>query len=76
MVGEQMDPILLIATIIDTIDGKVKTGKSYDQIFTEILGEKHEGEFDKDLVQAYRSYITGRQPALRADVPLALRHVS
>ncbi len=76
MPGEHMDRILRIATIIDTVDGKMKTGKSYDAIFAEMLGEKHAGEFDAGLVRAYQTYVNSRQHTLSAEVPLALNRIS
>lgn len=48
-----MDKILRMATIVDAIDGKRKI-KSMSEIFEDMTGSKHLGQFDLYLVERYR----------------------
>lgn len=55
MPAELMDPVLRIVAIVDTVDGKTKA-KGLTQIFEDMSGDKHAGQFDDRLVELYRAY--------------------
>lgn len=60
--GAMMDPVLRIVSIVDTVDGKTKA-KGLSQIFEDMSGNKHAGEFDARLVSAYEQYyLESREP--------------
>lgn len=52
-----MDQILRICAIVDTVDGKTKA-KTLTQIFDDMSGSKHAGQFDLRLVSKYQAYYT------------------
>lgn len=61
--GPMIDPVLRIVSIVDTVDGKTKA-KGLSQIFEDMSGNKHAGEFDERLVAAYEQYyLESRGPA-------------
>lgn len=68
--GADMCPILRAATIVDTFHGKLKAGKSIDQIFEEMAGPKHDGEFDLTLLTKFRDFYGRLKPAAKPDVLL------
>jgi HD-GYP domain-containing protein (c-di-GMP phosphodiesterase class II) len=55
--GMMMDPILRICAIVDTVDGKTKA-KTLTEIFVDMSGSKHAGQFDARLVTQYQPYYT------------------
>ncbi len=55
MPGPMMDKILRIVAIIDTVDGKTKA-KTLTEIFDDMSGSKHAGQFDDRLVRQYEAY--------------------
>lgn len=61
--AENFGPLLRIATIIDTVDGKRKAS-DMTTIFSEIAGAKHHGQFDQGFVQKYIQFLTCRAQAV------------
>lgn len=53
--GVMMDKVLRIVAIVDTVDGKFKS-KTLTEIFDDMSGAKHAGQFDDVLVAAYEAY--------------------
>lgn len=51
----QTDPILRLVAIVDTVDGKTKA-KGLSQIFDDMSGDKHAGQYDLRLVSLYEDY--------------------
>ncbi len=62
MIGSMICPILNMAIVVDTYDGKMKTGKDHNVIIAEMKGEKHTGRLDMLAVAYYESFklATGR----------------
>lgn len=62
--------ILRLCAIIDTVDGKLKA-KSLTDIFEDMSGAKHAGQFDESLVAAYADYYRASRQAAEATPVLA-----
>lgn len=66
--GSDMCPILRAATIVDTFHGKLKAGKSHDQICEEMASDKHKGEFDLEILGKFATFLNNYAPAPRKDL--------
>jgi|GEM_PF-2581122 len=67
LTAAQLCPVLRAATIVDTFHGKLKAGKSPDQICQEMASAKHEGEFDAAMLSKFSSFVSSPAPATRKD---------
>lgn len=58
--GNELDPVLRIATIIDEADGKYKTSKDMTllDIFEILKSDKHKGQFDIELIDLCERVLT------------------
>lgn len=68
MTGKDMCPILRAATIVDTFHGKLKAGKSHDEICDEMVSDKHKGQFDGNMVADFKRFLRGMTPDPREDL--------
>lgn len=55
MPASAQDDILRLFAVIDTVDGKFKA-KGLTEIFEDMSGAKHAGQFDPTFVEAYAAY--------------------
>ena len=70
MTARDMCPILRAATIVDTFHGKLKAGKSLEEICNEMVSDKHKGQFDVNMVADFRRFMNDMAPDPREDLLL------
>ncbi len=67
----ELDKILRMATIVDAIDGKTKV-KSMHEIFADMTGNKHAGQFDLYLVDRSEKHLRSLAPAPQRELANSL----
>ena len=75
LAAAQMDPILQIITIIDTVDGKYKA-KTLSEIFEDMGGAKHAGQFNLDMIESLKAFHAKANTPMHSSPVLAKQAIS